>query len=126
MCVRETSGEYYCVGVWTVACGDVIMVVQPIGCQALLGIGKWSTGLGLSELMVHCGGRQSSIAITWNSVNYDRDTVGQLPAGGDQRPFQEGSTLVLGSAMDHVHQQKRVLALLRSSEGGWQASPSCA
>lgn len=63
MCVRETSGEYYCVGVWTVACGDAIVLVQPIGCQALLGIGKWSTGLGLSELTVHCGGRQSSIAL---------------------------------------------------------------
>lgn len=63
MCVRETSGEYYCVGVWTVACSDAIVLVQPIGCQALLGIGKWSTGLGLSELTVHCGGRQSSIAL---------------------------------------------------------------
>ena len=45
------------------ACGDAIVLVQPIGCQALLGIGKWSTGLGLSELTVHCGGRQSSIAL---------------------------------------------------------------
>lgn len=88
------------------------MMVQSVGCQALLGVGKCSTGLGLSELTAHCGGGQNSIAVTWN-----RDTVGHVPAGGDQRPFQEGRTLVPGSALDHVHQQKRVLALLRSPEG---------
>ena len=94
------------------------MVIQSVGCQALLGIGKCSTGLGLRELTAHCGGGQNSTAVTWNGVNYNRDTVGHVPAGGDQRPFQEGCTLVPGSVLDRVHRQKRVLALLRSPEWG--------
>lgn len=97
----------------------------------------WLSGASGHRKMEHRSGpqwahgslwRQAELysSVTWNGVKYDRDTRGQLPAGGDQRPFQEGSPLVLGSALDRVHQQKRVLALLRSPEGGWQASPSCA
>lgn len=80
-------------GVWAAACGDATVVVQPVGCRAL-GHREWSTGLGLSKLTVHCGGGQSSIAlVSWNGINCNRDTAGQLPAGGDQHPFREGSTL---------------------------------
>ena len=102
------------------------------GCSA-----RWLSGTSGHREMEHGSGPErahSSLwrrteldrSVSWNGVNCNRDTAGQLPAGGDQRPFREGSTFVPGSALDHVHQQKRVLALLRPPEGGWQASPSLA
>lgn len=100
-------------GVWAAACGDATVVVQPVGCRSTSGHREIDTGLGLSGLTVHCGRTEPlDRSVSWNGVNCNRDTAGQLPAEGDQAPPSGRKHLCAGSALDHVHQQKRVLALL--------------
>lgn len=111
MCQREQWRALLCgsvgCGLWRCDCG----------CSA-----RWLSGTSGHREMEHGSGPErahSSLwrrteldrSVSWNGVNCNRDTAGQLLLRGDPAPLPE-KHLVPGSALDHVHQQKRVLALL--------------